>query len=206
MSQSYRHAPRGNVESLLACHFLLALIIRHTCGTSKTRIGRESRLLNRALLRVRSRSRRRIKFFAIIRLLTTCCLRRSFTLYGVGLTTARPFGWDLGRGELLAAFGCFLCVWAQGCGAVTCVLGCGGSVLSVSAHKSCICSSLCATLTCGWSHSLEGAGGHVSQECLAPLLCCPGAGCHSLLGHQSAQVDDASFSCFLAVASFGPLS
>ena len=155
---------------------------------------------------MRSRSCRRVNFFAIIRLLTTCCLRRSFTLGALALlTTAGPFGWDLGRGGLLVAFACFLCVWAQGCGAVKSVLGCGGPVLSVIARKSCICSSLCATLTCGWSHPMEGAGGHVSHECLALLLCCSGAGCQSLLGYHSAQVDGEGLSCFLTVASLGPL-
>ena len=38
------------------------------------------------------------------------------------LTAAGPFGWCLGRGGLLVVVACFLCVGAQGCGAVTSVL------------------------------------------------------------------------------------
>ena len=68
--------------------------------------------------------------------------------------------------------------------------GCDGvwrtRLVSISAHKSCICSSFCAALTCSWS-SHWGGRGHVSHECLALLLCCSGAGCQSLFGHHSAR-------------------
>ena len=52
---------------------------------------------------------------------------------------------------------------------------------------------------------MEGAGGHGSHKCLALLLGCSGAGCNSLLGHHSAQADGEGLSCFLTVASWGPL-
>ena len=50
-----------------------------------------------------------------------------------------------------------------------------------------------------------GAEGHVSHKCLAPLLNCTGACCHSLFGCQSSQLDETSFSCLWSVATFCPL-
>ena len=156
----------------------------------KTKTGRYGSLLNRALLRVRSRLRRGVKFFAVIRLHSPCCLRRSFALGGVGLAHHSRTFW-VGFGSWWAAGRLCLLPLRMG----TRLRGC----------DICICSSLCATLTCGWSHPMEGAGGHGSHECLALLLGCSGAGCHSLLGYHSAQADGEGLSCFLTVASWGPL-
>ena len=91
---------KGKRRIITCLPFLDCRLWQRTCETNKTRTGRESRLLNWALLGVRSRSRRRIKFFAIIRLLTTCRLRRSFTLYGVGLAHhSRTFWVGSGAGR-----------------------------------------------------------------------------------------------------------
>ena len=133
--------------------------------------------------------------FFIILCLTTSCRRRSFTLCGVCLAH-RSRAFRVVPGAWRAA-GCSCLLPLRMC---TRLWGCDTSpmlirFLSVSAHKSCFCSSRCSAPICGWSHSLEGAGGHVSHECLAPLLNCMGACCHSLFGYQSSQLDETSFSC-----------